>query len=259
MNDVPRWYVPIYLLIKLPLLILAGAGAAFLLILWPGRAASPGDNRRLETALFAFIAVFPVICEVIDRGPAYTGLRHFLFVVPPFAALAGRGFDWLLTRIEAHGRALAKAALATVGAVLLWNAALMIALHPYQYLYFNRLVGGLEGASGRYDTDYWVNTMPEAVDALQDYVAELDRDGDHTRRYSVGVCAERLPFEKQAGPRLQWTADWMTADFFIAPTHMNCDRVVDGTTIATISRLGARIGVVKDRRELAQAEIARRR
>ena len=259
MNDVPRWYMPIYLLIKLSLLILAGAGAAFLFVLWPGRAASPGDNRRLETALLAFIAVFPVICEVIDRGPAYTGLRHFLFVVPPFAALAGLGFDWLLTRIEAHGRALAKAALATVGAVLLWNAALMIALHPYQYLYFNRLVGGLEGASGRYDTDYWVNIMPEAVDALQDYVAKLDRDGDHTRRYTVGVCGERLPFEKQAGARLQWTADWKTAYFFMAPTHMNCDHVVDGTAIATITQLGARIGVVKDRRELAQAEIARRR
>jgi hypothetical protein len=135
----------------------------------------------------------------------------------------------------------------------------MIALHPYQYLYFNRLVGGLEGASGRYDTDYWVNIMPEAVDALQDYVDKLDRDGDHTHCYTVGVCGERLPFEKQAGARLQWTADWKTADFLIAPTHMNCDRVVDGTTIATITRLGARIGVVKDRRELAQAEIARRR
>jgi hypothetical protein len=40
---------------------------------------------------------------------------------------------------------------------------------------------------------------------------------------------------------------------------MNCDRVVDGTAIATITRLRARLGVVKDRRELAQAEIARRR
>jgi hypothetical protein len=40
---------------------------------------------------------------------------------------------------------------------------------------------------------------------------------------------------------------------------LNCDRVVDGTAIATITQLGARIGVVKDRRELAQAEIARRR
>ena len=28
MADVPRWYVPVYLLIKLPLVILAGAGRA---------------------------------------------------------------------------------------------------------------------------------------------------------------------------------------------------------------------------------------
>ena len=97
MGDVPRWYVPAYLVIKLPIMMLAGAVSALAFVLWRER----GDNwrRRLETALVVFIAAFPVVCEVIDRGPAYTGLRHFLFVVPPFAVLAGIGFDWLLGEI----------------------------------------------------------------------------------------------------------------------------------------------------------------
>jgi hypothetical protein len=251
MGDVPRWYVPVYLLIKLPLFVLVGAAAAFAFIAYPGAA-----DRRSETALLAFIATFPVICEVIDRGPAFTGLRHFLFVVPPFAVLAGLGFDCLLTEIETHGRALAMAALAAIGAVLLWNAAILVELHPYQYLYYNPLVGGLEGASGLYVTDYWVNIMPEAVDDLEDYVAKLDQAGDRGRHYTVAVCGERLPFEKEGSTRLQWTEDWKKADFFIAPTHMNCDRALAGKVIATITRLGVRIGVVKDRRALTAATVA---
>jgi hypothetical protein len=93
MGGVPRWYVPAYLLIKLPLLVLAGAAVAALFVLWPRRGGERSSQRRLESALPLFAAIFPVACEVIDRGPAFTGLRHFLFVVPVFAALAGIGID----------------------------------------------------------------------------------------------------------------------------------------------------------------------
>jgi hypothetical protein len=40
---------------------------------------------------------------------------------------------------------------------------------------------------------------------------------------------------------------------------MNCDRALDGKVIITISRLGAPIGVVKDRRALVHPSLARRR
>jgi hypothetical protein len=258
MDKVPRLYVPIYLLIKLPLLMLAGAATALLLVFWPGRTARGAGDRRIETALLVFIAVFPVICEVIDRGPAFTGLRHFLFVVPAFAVLAGIGFDWLVNEFAARTRALAAGALMAIAGVLIWNAAILVQLHPYQYLYYNPLVGGLEGAARLYVTDYWVNIMPEAVDDLETYIATLDAtDPDHN--YLVAVCGERLPFEEEAGPHLKWSDDWEKADFFIAPTHMNCDRELNGKVIATISRLGARIGVVKDRRALVHPAIAHRR
>jgi hypothetical protein len=54
MGDVPRWYVPAYLVIKLPIMMLAGAASALAFVLWRDR----GDNgrRRLETALIVFIA-----------------------------------------------------------------------------------------------------------------------------------------------------------------------------------------------------------
>jgi hypothetical protein len=70
------------------------------------------------------------------------------------------------------------------------------------------------------------------------------------------VCGERLPFEKEADSRLEWTKDANRGDFFIAPTNMNCDRYLDGRVIATIERLGVVIGVVKDRRELIKRNVA---
>jgi hypothetical protein len=49
---------------------------------------------------------------------------------------------------------------------------------------------------------------------------------------------------------------WEQADFFIAPTHMNCDRILDGKVIVAIQRLGVPIGYVKDRRALTRPAVA---
>jgi hypothetical protein len=62
-----------------------------------------------------------------------------------------------------------------------------------------------------------------------------------------------VTFEQFANARLQSTEGWKKADFFIAPTHMHCDRNADGKVIVRIERLGVLIGVVKDRRALAAA------
>ena len=39
---------------------------------------------------------------------------------------------------------------------------------------------------------------------------------------------------------------------------MNCDRALNRNVIATISRLGVPIGVVKDRRAIMQHDVARK-
>ena len=174
-----------------------------------------------------------MICEVVDRGPADTGLRHFLFVVPTFAVLAGIGFDGLLSALATRRRMLAAGAAAAIVAALAWDAGTLVRLHPYQYLFYNPLVGGLEGAQRRYVTDYWVNIMPEAVDDLEAYIATLD-PAEPGRRYTVAVCGERLAVREggRAAPAYG-SRTGSKADFFIAPTHMNCDRVLDGKVIAT--------------------------
>jgi hypothetical protein len=250
----PRSYVPIYLLIKVPLLTLLGVAIALarIAVRPPAR---PGavEPRRREIALIAVAAIFPVVCQFVGHGPAFTGLRHFLFVLPMLSILAGVGLDAAVSFVG-RWRPAAVALSAAIAVALAFDASLLVRLHPFEYMAYNQLVGGLPGANRRYVMDYWVNIMPEAVKDLKGYL-DLQRPpaGVQDRgRYTVGVCGERVSFEREAGSdvRLVWTPNWNEADFFISPSHMDCDSVLGGTVVARITRLGVLVGVVKDRRTI---------
>jgi hypothetical protein len=256
MSDVPRWYEPEYLAIKLPLVLLIAAAGATLSAAWSavrsaGRAAS--GAHLVESGFLIFAVAFPLACQIVGHGPSFSGMRHFMFVVPPLAALAGLGIDAGLAHLEPCGRTVSVTALAAVMLAFGVDATSMVRLHPYEYLFYNSMVGGLKGASRRYDTDYWVNIMPAAVKDLEAYIDKTDRRIDPLRpqQFTVGVCGERVSFENEADRRLRWTPDWDHADFFIAPTHMNCDEVLRGKVVDVIERVGVPIGVVKDLRGLS--------
>ena len=255
MADVPWWYVPFYLAIKTPIFVLAGAciAVAATMLAYVRNGSAIPARRHIEIGFLIFVAAFPLLCEAIAEGPAFTGMRHFLFVVPVLAVLAGVGFDAALDALQQR-RLLRILGIAGLSAAMLYNAVILATLHPYEYLYYNQFVGGLEGAQRRFVMDYWVNMMPEAVRGLRDY---LNLDQDPSRRvYSVGVCGEKFSFDNYAGPHLEATRGWLESDFFIAPTHMNCDKVIEGRNVFTIRRRGVLIGVVKDRRGISQKALA---
>jgi hypothetical protein len=253
MADVPRLYVPIYIAIRVPLLMLFGAALTMIFAQWPGRASRSRQHR--EITLLSLMVIFPLACQVIWHGPAFTGLRHFLFLIPALAVLAGVGLDTALAALRTHGRMAASGGLTIITACWLWDAVILVRLHPYEYLFYNSLVGGLAGASRRYDLDYWFSSMPEAINQLEAYLrrtAPSDANWS-TEVYSVAVCGERLPFEKAVTlPQLHWDfmPEWKQSQFFIAPTQLNCDRDLDGEIIGTVERLGVTIAYVKDRRAL---------
>ncbi|HEX7881986.1 MAG TPA: glycosyltransferase family 39 protein [Afipia sp.] len=256
MADVPRYYVPTYIAIRLPLLTLGGALLALTLIVLPKRAGGIGGTRRRELGLIAFAAIFPVACQIITEGPAIDGCRHFLFVFPPIAILAGVGLSASISGLARLHRGTMIVWLAVVTTGYTWTAGKLYHLHPYEYLYYNQLVGGLEGASRRFVTDYWVNIMPEALEELHDFLDRTEPATAKTTIYRIAVCGERVSYEEYARSNLQWLKmqDWRLADFYIAPTHMNCDRILAGQVVARIERLGVTIGVIKDRRTVRERE-----
>jgi Dolichyl-phosphate-mannose-protein mannosyltransferase len=258
MGAVPRLYVPGYLLIRLPLITLSGVVLAVVSML-----ALPfaWTARRRDLALLLAAAVLPLACQVVLHGPAFTGMRHFLFVLPALAALAGIGLDAVLDRLAVHGRALAAGAAAAICACFVWDGATLVRLHPYENLSYNALVGGLPGAYRRYDMDYWFNSMPEAIHRLEAYLREKTplETSQAPKIYSVAVCGIQLSFDRTVTlPQLHWDfrSEWDESEFFIAPTHMNCDRDLDGDIVATVERFGVPIAYVKDRRKILKLPVA---
>jgi hypothetical protein len=248
MASVPYWYVPGYLAIKLPLVILGGAILAL-----PFLALRPAYFRRRKILLIAFFAAFPLACEMILEGPAFSGVRHYSFLIPPLAVLAAFGIDAALRAIpRAKLRAVAVAA---VAALFLYEGETLARLHPYENMHYNALVGGLEGAARRYVMDYWLNMLPEAMAQLSAHLDRMEASDGIRRTYTVGICGEKFAFEHYADARMQYTNGWLEADFYISPTNMDCDRLVNGNAIVTIARFGAPIGIVKDRRGFVQTEL----
>jgi hypothetical protein len=258
MGEVPRLYVPGYLLIRVPLVTLSGvmlavASQLALPLAW--------TQRRRDLALLLAAAVLPLACQVALHGPAFTGMRHFLFVLPVLATLAGIGFAAVLDRLAMHGRWLAAGAAAAICACFVWDGATLARLHPYENLSYNALVGGLPGAYRRYDMDYWFNSMPEAIHRLEAYLREKTplETSQAPKIYSVAVCGIQLSFDRTVTlPQLHWDfrSEWDESEFFIAPTHMNCDRDLDGDIVATVERFGVPIAYVKDRRKIVKLPMA---
>jgi hypothetical protein len=95
------------------------------------------------------------------RPAMYDGLRHFLFILPPIFIFTGFAFEFLMDHIPFW--------LYAVLFLLLLVPGLLgiLQLHPYEYTYYNSLVGGTSGVFRQYETDYWLTCYKEAVDKFE--------------------------------------------------------------------------------------------
>jgi hypothetical protein len=107
--------------------------------------------------------LLPVIAFIALRPNMYDGMRHALFLLPPMALLAAFAGAWLVELATKRGVIARSAAVAGVAIAAGLSLLPLIRLHPYQMTYFNFLVGGLHGAAGRYETDYWASSYREAM------------------------------------------------------------------------------------------------
>ncbi|MBL8446266.1 MAG: glycosyltransferase family 39 protein [Zoogloeaceae bacterium] len=248
-GQVPRTYLLHYLAVRLPEILLLGL--ILLAVLAPF---SRRDNRGKQSERWANLfplllaAGFPIAFTLATQPALYNGTRHFLFVVPPLAVLAGLGWN----RLADFGRAGALLAGAAVVGLVAFHTLTLARLHPFEYVAYNQLAGGLPGAQGKWETDYWGDTIRPAASRLTEYVA---RQGLADKGpWPVAVCAESIQAATFLGPEFEVTRDWRRADFFISPTHMNCDSALKGQIVATVERAGVTLAVVKDRRALVGDE-----
>ena len=164
--------------------------------------------RKKEDRFWAFFTFFtfffPVFWIVYTHANVYGGWRHAMFAYPPMVVAAGWGVDallkWVIGKIcgetddtticrdDAHiistGTTGKRIIVNIVGGVLLLCSLIgpirhIIVNHPYEYVYFNSLVGGMDGAYGQYEMDYYYHTTREASEWILAN-AEPKEDGTKT-------------------------------------------------------------------------------
>ncbi len=248
----PADYMAVYFAVEMPELVLALLAAAALIagarLYRFGRL--PDWREIAGPATLAFAFLFPFVFFVVFRPVAYDRIRHFLFILPPMAAIAGLALDRIYAALGERS-ALARGGFAAIMATYLaFHVAGMASLHPDEYVYYNTLVGGVEGAAQEYELDYWGNSYREAVQRLAAYVREEEARTGARRTYRVLVCAEGSSAAYFFPSDLVLARNEFDADFYISVTRLGCDREYAGKTIIAVERNGTTLSVVKDRRAL---------
>jgi hypothetical protein len=243
--DMPWTYLPKQLSLRLPdlMLALAGIGAVGTLFLQT-RGRLPAA-RRAVLLLIVTAALLPIIIAMIKRPALYNGVRHFVFVTPPLAVLAGLAFGWILTWAGERGRA------ATAAAAMLFAAGLavplidMTRLHPYQYTHFNRAAGSVRAADNRYMLDYWGLAFKQASDELIARIAARSEQPPRGRKWKIAVCGPQRPAQVALGPDFTIGWDSQGADFAMMLDEFYCQRLA-APVIVEIARDGVVFARVYD-------------
>lgn len=131
--------------------------AAFGLVRSMRKFRRPTRERRLLWILSLWFAV-PVLITVVLRPTLYGNFRQLLFITPPLFVFAGLGLEAFVGYLPWPRLGV----LLTV-AILAPGIAAILRLHPYEYVYYNALVGGTRGAFGSYEMDYWCTSLREAA------------------------------------------------------------------------------------------------
>jgi hypothetical protein len=163
-NALPWTYVPVWLAVSLPEFYVLAVALAGLQLPRFAALVRGGCTRRREAtfaALLALAILLPIATVIATHTILYNGIRHLLFLLPVLAVAAAVCVSEYLARAT---KGLATMAASLVGLSVLLTALDMIRLHPYESVYFNRLIaGGLPRAAGRFETDYWGQSYREGV------------------------------------------------------------------------------------------------
>lgn len=156
-DKLPWHYIPQNILITVPAIVLLGLLASLLTLFL---------DRKKKMAywyfMFWFTILFPVIFIVFRESNVYGGWRHMMFIYPSMIALSAMALTSLATMGRKKWNRWVVALLIAAG--LFHPVKHTILNHPNTYIYFNELSGGIGKTYGKFETDYYTNSLKPASD-----------------------------------------------------------------------------------------------
>ncbi len=196
-SALPWSYLPSYVVRQMPDAVVVLCALFLLRVAWlfvarfRERASLPVAQVCLVVAI-----LLPPTMAIATRALLYDGMRHFLFIVPPMCAAAGLLAAEALERAAVWGRPAVAAAAGLLALLTAHPLRESMALHPYEYAYFNLWSGGYARNEGRWDTEYYGISYVPLHRALEDYLWRLEPKSYLNGTYNVTGCFR---------PHLAWT------------------------------------------------------
>ena len=219
---------------------------------WPPTRPNLPLPRRANFLFVVLAAFFPVGLAMLAHPALYNGLRHFVFVVPPFAVLGGLAGGWLFAQARAIPARVALAVALACGVAL--PVSDMVRLHPYQYSAFNWASGGVRMAHDNYMLDYWGLAFKQAGEALRVKLDAMHLKPPRGRRWTIEICGPQPPAEVALGPDFETTWDRKRADFAMMLGTFYC-RDLKAPVLVEIKREGVDFARVYDMRGRAMPNL----
>ena len=195
--------------------------------------------------------VAPLAGYLLLHPTVYNGLRHFLFIVPPLVILSAIGLYQLISFVAKKNNTASLVLSVALALGLARETMIMIGLHPYEYVAYNSLIGGIKGAEGRFELDYWGTSLAESARELGKYIAKDPDLGLNTGvNAKVFACGDRTSAGHFLPHGTDLTEVLSEADFYMGMTGVHCLEPIDKPyhTVVEVKRLGVTLGYVHDLR-----------
>ena len=131
-------------------------------------------KNHAASLLLLLWCFLPLARYLSPKTGVLDGIRHFEEVLFPIASIAALGVvhlgkQLLIKRIKIK-RVRQWVITILASCIFLFLAIPLIRYHPFQITYFNELVGGVWGAYGKYDLDYWGGSQKYAISWVNTHV-----------------------------------------------------------------------------------------
>ncbi len=227
--DRPWYYLFTWIFITTPVYILALMGSSVFFV-----------KKLFRNKLFVIstISMFVNICLYLAMHPViYNGIRHFLFILPMIVIFSGVVFVYLLEHVN-------KKIFRYIGILIILNISLVVydlyRLHPYEYIYFNELIGGIRGASGKYELDYWGASYKEATEWIV-------KSTDLTQKDFIYACNVDYAVDYYSGKKFFMTYGYPEyANYTICDSENEMKRNYTGKILYEVKRDGVILNTVRE-------------
>jgi len=135
-----------------------------------------------------------------------------------------------------------------MGVWLVFHIGQMAALHPYEYVYFNPVSGGLKGAQGRFELDDSSHSLREAAARLVEIVRKEEGASSGKKGHRVFVCPSPFSAAPEFPPSMRLTGKPGEADFGLFTAHSLCSFMKNWKVIGRVERMGVPLAYVVDLR-----------